>query len=52
MGFNGKITFDKSKPDGTKRKLLDSTRFKKIYDLKITPLDLGIKKTINNYLNA
>lgn len=52
VGFNGKITFDKSKPDGTKRKLLDSTRFKKIYDLKITPLDLGIKKTINNYLNA
>lgn len=52
VGFNGKITFDKSKPDGTKRKLLDSTRFKKISNLKITPLDLGIKKTINNYLNA
>ncbi len=52
VGFNGKITFDKSKPDGTKRKLLDSSRFKKISNLKITPLDLGIKKTINNYLNA
>ena len=28
VGFNGKIIFDTSKPDGTKRKLLDISRLK------------------------
>lgn len=52
VGFNGKITFDKSKPDGTKKKLLDSSRFNKISNLEITPLDVGLNKTIKDYINA
>ena len=30
VGFKGEITFDPTKPDGMKRKLLDSTRIKKL----------------------
>ena len=30
VGFKGKIIFDKSKPDGTFRKLMDSTKLKKL----------------------
>jgi GDP-L-fucose synthase len=30
VGFNGKLIFDRSKPDGTPRKLLDVTRLKKL----------------------
>lgn len=39
VGYKGKVIFDKSKPDGPKRKLLDSTKIKKLgwspkYNLK------------------
>jgi GDP-L-fucose synthase len=30
VGFNGKLTFDNSKPDGAPRKLLDITRMKEL----------------------
>ena len=51
MGYHGKIEFDKNKPDGTKRKLLDS---KKIIDLGWKPkysLDQGLKKTYKDFLS-
>ena len=49
VGFSGKIVFDKSKPDGIKRKLLNS---KKINDLGWRPkidLEEGLKKTYKDY---
>ena len=48
-GFDGIIEWDKSKPDGTPRKLMDSTRFKELgWNSKIT-LDVGLEKTFQWY---
>ncbi len=49
VGFSGKIVFDRSKPDGIKRKLLNS---KKINALGWRPkidLEEGLKKTYKDY---
>ena len=51
VGYNGKVEFDKSKLNGTKRKLLDS---KKIINLGWKPkysLDQGLKKTYKDFLS-
>ncbi|MDW8003072.1 MAG: NAD-dependent epimerase/dehydratase family protein [Deltaproteobacteria bacterium] len=51
VGFKGDIYQDRSKPDGTPRKLLDITRMKKLgWEPKIL-LEEGIKKTYEWYLN-
>ena len=45
--FKGEIIWDKSKPDGTPKKLLDINRIKKLgWEAKID-LDNGIKETIS-----
>ena len=53
MGIKPKYIFDKSKPNGISRKLLDSSLAldKYRYDIKIN-LIKGLKKTINYYLNT
>ena len=49
VGFEGEIIWDKSKPDGTPRKLLDVSRINKLgWHSKIN-LDQGICKTINEF---
>ncbi len=49
-GFDGEIVWDKSKPDGTPRKLLDVTRLKSIgWEPKVT-LEDGIQRVVYNYL--
>ncbi len=48
LNFNGEITWDKSKPDGTKRKLLDVSKINSLgWESKIS-LHEGIKKTIED----
>jgi GDP-L-fucose synthase len=50
-GFSGEIIWDISKPDGTPRKLMDSS---KLYGLGWKPavtLEEGIKRVVNNYIN-
>lgn len=48
--YEGEIKFDLSKPDGTLRKLLDTSRLNKLgYTSKIT-LEEGLKRTYNWYL--
>jgi len=49
IGFKGKIIWDKDKPDGTPRKLLNIDKIKKIGWAPKIKLDEGIKKTINDY---
>ena len=44
--FEGKITWDKTKPDGTPRKKLDNTRINNLGWKSLTNLDDGIRKTI------
>ncbi|MBT1247049.1 MULTISPECIES: GDP-L-fucose synthase [unclassified Thermosipho (in: thermotogales)] len=49
VGYDGKIVHDKSKPDGTPRKLLDVSRFNELgWKYKIE-LDEGIRKSFEWY---
>ena len=49
-GFNGKIIFDKTKPDGQPRRKLDTTKAKKEFNFSSkTNFDVGLKKTIEWY---
>ena len=48
-GFKGKIIFDKSKPDGTFRKLMDNSKLRKIKWKPKISLNCGIKKTIEDF---
>jgi len=50
MNFNGKIIWDKTKPDGQPRRCLDVARAKKEFGFEAkTNFDKGLKKTINWY---
>jgi GDP-L-fucose synthase len=51
VGFHGEIAFDKSKPDGTPRKLMDSTRLHKLGFRHRTSLKDGIVITYEDFLN-
>jgi len=48
-GFTGNITWDVNRPDGTPRKILDSTKINKLGWKPLIPLDEGIKSNINWY---
>ncbi len=50
VGFKGEIVYDKSKPDGTPRKLLDVARINSLGWKAKTDLRLGIKVTYDWYL--
>lgn len=51
VGYNGKIEFDKSKPDGTPRKLMDVSRIYQLGWTYKTELEEGITKTYEWFLN-
>jgi GDP-L-fucose synthase len=44
VGFEGRIIFDITKPDGTPRKLLDVSKLTSLGWQASTPLPLGIRK--------
>ena len=50
VGHKGEIIWDKSKPDGTPRKLLDSTSFQNLGWNPYIGLEEGIKKTYSSFL--
>jgi GDP-L-fucose synthase len=52
VGFDGKIEYDLSKPDGTARKLLDISRIRALGWEPKTTLEEGIKKTYSWYLQS
>lgn len=45
-GFAGRLTFDQNKPDGTMRKLMDSSRLAELGWTATIPLDVGIADTV------
>ena len=49
-GFKGKIIFDKSKPNGTPRKLIDTSKINSLGWKYKTNLTEGLKKTYTWYL--
>ena len=51
VGYEGKIIWDISKPDGTPRKLLDVARLNKIGWKSKTKLEIGIDLTFKSYIN-
>ena len=51
VGYEGNIKFDKSKPDGTPRKLVDTTRINSLGWLAKTSLESGIASTYNWFLD-
>jgi GDP-L-fucose synthase len=55
VGFEGEIRFDRSKPDGTPRKLLDVSKMTKLGWKPKIPLDEGVRMAVASYersLNA
>jgi GDP-L-fucose synthase len=51
IGYKGKITFDKTKPNGTVRKLLDSSKIAKMGWKPKTTLKQGIEQSYMYFLN-
>ncbi len=52
VGFEGKITWDSSKPDGTPRKLLDVSKLKEAGWFYTVPLKEGIEQTYEWFRNS
>jgi GDP-L-fucose synthase len=50
VGFNGEISWDSSKPDGTMRKVLDSSKIANLGWKPLVSLDQGIASTVEWYL--
>ena len=50
IGFNGKIEFDSSKPDGSPRKLMDSSKLNSLGWTSKVKLESGLTLTYKNYL--
>jgi GDP-L-fucose synthase len=52
VGFKGKLIFDTSKPDGPPRKLIDSSKLKKMGWNNLTSINAGIAETYKWYFNS
>lgn len=52
VGYSGNIEFDRSKPDGMMRKLLDVTKIQELGWKTKTNLDEGIKKSYSDFLKT
>jgi GDP-L-fucose synthase len=51
VGYEGKVVFDQSKPDGAPHKTMDNTRLKKIFNwIPHTTLKEGIARTVAWYM--
>jgi GDP-L-fucose synthase len=51
-GYQGELVFDRSKPDGTPRKVLDVTRLKALGWEAPTPIEQGLKQTYEAYASS
>ena len=52
VGYEGKIRFDPSKPDGSPRKWMDSSKLNTLGWNPTTKLKQGLIKAYENYLNT
>lgn len=52
VGYNGEIVFDKTKPDGTMRKLMDVSRINSLGWKAETELEEGIEIVYRDFLNS
>ena len=51
VGYDAELVFDASKPDGTPRKLMDSSRLHNLGWNAARPLKDGIAQTYNNWIS-
>jgi GDP-L-fucose synthase len=51
VGYEGQLVFDKTKPDGTPRKLMDIQKINSLGWSATIDIEVGIKKTINEISN-
>ena len=51
VGFNGSLTFDTTRPDGTPRKLTDLRRLRELGWNNARPLKVGLKQTYESFLS-
>ena len=51
VGYQGRLVFDHSKPDGTPRKVLDSNMIRSFGWRPTVALDQGIQVTYQDFLN-
>ena len=51
VGFQGRIIYDRSRPDGTPRKLLDSNRIRALGWSATTPLEEGLRRYYDWFLS-
>lgn len=51
VGYEGRIVWDRHKPDGTYRKLLDSTKIQSLGWRAVTPLRSGLQQAYADYLD-
>lgn len=49
VGFKGDITHDRTKPDGTPRKLMDGSKLIKMGWTPSIPLNVGLKRTVETF---
>jgi GDP-L-fucose synthase len=52
IGYEGRITFDPTKPDGTPRKLLDISKLRDLGWTPKTPLAQGIRWAYHDFLKT
>ena len=50
VGYDGKLVFDRTKPDGTMRKLLDTKRLENLGYKAPTSLRVGLKLAYADFL--
>jgi len=51
VGYEGHLFFDTTKPDGTPRKLMDTSKINKLGWLPVITLKAGVRKTIKEVFN-
>lgn len=49
VGFRGEITHDRTKPDGTPRKLMDGSKLSKMGWAASIPLNVGLARTVETF---
>lgn len=49
VGFQGEITHDRTKPDGTPRKLMDGSKLSKMGWAASIPLNVGLARTVETF---
>jgi GDP-L-fucose synthase len=52
VGYNGKLTFDTSKPNGQLRKSMSTKKTRELLKLEITDFDVALKETIDWYIES